>query len=200
MVTPALISPPRPTSAKKQPPPLPLQHHVISFEGDEVLPPGELLKYVRLAASSRGPLAGLCEHLVLCKDPHCAHPHCRSSRRVIHHFKRCTDHTCSVCAPTRQARRKGHLLLSLHNAARGRGNNEYTELWRHLKGGCNEGAQCRWPRCVEAKDVLDHVQSCTDALCPVCLPSLRMMNTKDIAAVLDSLDSLPSGLPISEPR
>jgi len=180
MVTPALVSPTRPTSTEKQP------HRFIRVQGDEEIPPSELLKYVRLAAYSRGPLAGLCEHLISCKDPHCTHPHCRSSHRIIHHFKRCTDQTCSVCAPTRQARRKGHLLLSLHNAARGRGNNEDTELWRHLNGECNEGAQCRWPRCAESKDVLDHVQSCTDALCPVCLLSSSRMNRVT--------------MPVSEPR
>lgn len=172
MVTPALISPPRPASASERRP-----LHTIQFEGDEVLSSGEVLKYLRLAAYYRGPLAGIRKHLTLCKDEHCARPHCRSSRRVIDHFKRCTDPACSVCAPTHRARRQGKLLISLRNAARGRGNDEDTALWQHLQEGCNAGAHCRWPRCAESKGVLAHIQYCTDALCPVCLPIMPISTT-----------------------
>ena len=48
----------------------------------------------------------LWQHIAQCKDQHCLHPHCVSSRYVLSHYHRCKQRNCEVCAPVRLAIQK----------------------------------------------------------------------------------------------
>jgi TAZ zinc finger len=45
----------------------------------------------------------LWKHMEACKDKHWKVTHCRSSRWILKHYRKCVDVNCSVCGPVRTA-------------------------------------------------------------------------------------------------
>jgi hypothetical protein len=48
----------------------------------------------------------LCAHIRTCKLEKCIYPRCLTSREVLGHYKKCRDHSCEICGPTRALDRK----------------------------------------------------------------------------------------------
>ena len=50
----------------------------------------------------------LWKHIAECKNQECPIPHCVSSRYVLSHYHKCTEPSCDVCKPVRDAIARHH--------------------------------------------------------------------------------------------
>uniref|UniRef100_A0A7S1FP33 histone acetyltransferase n=1 Tax=Corethron hystrix TaxID=216773 RepID=A0A7S1FP33_9STRA len=51
-------------------------------------------------------------------------------------------------------------------------------LWIHMYS-CSNGKECRFPQCVDTKNILFHYRNCFDKECPICIPVRNKINGKN---------------------